>query len=80
MFGHTLKPWIRAYGGVLFVNCGSVGSPRTAILAGPLRSWRPRATVRATIERFDYDAESVARQVRAAGLPTEYADGLLRAA
>jgi predicted phosphodiesterase len=25
VFGHTHQPWIREYGGVLFVNCGSVG-------------------------------------------------------
>src|SRR5215210_1717594 len=25
VFGHTHKPWIHTFGGVLFVNCGSVG-------------------------------------------------------
>ena len=33
VFGHTHKPWIHTYGGVLFVNCGSVGKPRTATRA-----------------------------------------------
>ncbi len=33
VFGHTHKPWVREYGGVLLVNCGSVGKPRTAIRA-----------------------------------------------
>ena len=28
VFGHTHKPWIHDYGGVLFVNCGSVGKPK----------------------------------------------------
>ena len=28
VFGHTHKPWIHEYGGVLFVNCGSVGKPK----------------------------------------------------
>ena len=28
VFGHTHKPWIHSYGGVLFVNCGSVGKPK----------------------------------------------------
>ena len=28
VFGHTHKPWLREYGGVLFVNCGSVGKPK----------------------------------------------------
>ena len=28
VFGHTHKPWIHEFGGVLFVNCGSVGKPK----------------------------------------------------
>ena len=28
VFGHTHKPWMREHGGVLFVNCGSVGKPK----------------------------------------------------
>jgi putative phosphoesterase len=28
LFGHTHKPWAREHGGVLFVNCGSVGKPK----------------------------------------------------
>ncbi len=28
VFGHTHTPWSRAYGGVLFVNVGSVGRPK----------------------------------------------------
>ena len=28
VFGHTHEPWVREYGGVLFVNCGSVGKPK----------------------------------------------------
>jgi putative phosphoesterase len=82
VFGHTHKPWIRTYGGVLFVNCGSVGKPKDgdpraafAILeadeAGP---------VRASIERVPYDAAAVAREVAAVGLPDEYAEKLVAAA
>jgi hypothetical protein len=33
-----------------------------------------------TIERVPYDAEAVAREVAAAGLPGEYADKLVAAA
>jgi hypothetical protein len=36
--------------------------------------------VRASIERFDYDAEAVAREVEAAGLPAEFAAKLVAAA
>ena len=81
VFGHTHKPWIREYGGVLFVNCGSVGKPKDG---------DPRAAfavleadgegVSARIERVAYDAAAVAREVAAAGLPAEFADKLVLAA
>jgi putative phosphoesterase len=81
VFGHTHQPWIDAYGGVLFVNCGSVGKPKDG---------DPRAAyalleatddgVGATIERVAYDAAAVAREVAAAGLPAEYGDKLVAAA
>jgi putative phosphoesterase len=81
VFGHTHRPWVREHGGVLFVNCGSVGKPKDgdprgafAVLDGA------SGELRATIERVDYDAESVAREVAAAGLPAEYAEKLLAAA
>ena len=66
---------------MLFVNCGSVGKPKDG---------DPRASfallqlddgeVRATIDRAEYDAEAVAREVTAAGLPSEYAEKLVLAA
>ena len=81
VFGHTHQPWVAEYGGVLFVNCGSVGKPKDG---------DPRAAfavleadgeaLDARIERVAYDAESVAREVAAAGLPGEYAEKLLAAA
>ena len=81
VFGHTHKPWVAEFAGVLFVNCGSLGKPKDG---------DPRAAfavledagdrVNVTIERVAYDARAVAEQVRAAGLPGEYADKLLAAA
>jgi putative phosphoesterase len=82
VFGHTHKPWIHTYGGVLFVNCGSVGKPKDG---------DPRAgftileldeigQMRASIERVPYDAEAVANEVAAASLPGEYAEKLVAAA
>jgi putative phosphoesterase len=80
VFGHTHKSWVRAYGGVLFVNCGSVGKPKDA---------DPRAAfavleltdgkVSVAIERVPYDAEAVAREVEAVGLPSEFASKLVAA-
>jgi putative phosphoesterase len=82
VFGHTHKPWIREYGGVLFVNCGSIGKPKDG---------DPRAAFAvlqrdeeyglvADIERVEYDAAGVAREVASVGLPGEYAEQLLIAA
>jgi putative phosphoesterase len=81
VFGHTHKPWVREYGGVLFVNCGSVGKPKDGDARGAfavLDSSTGRLDV--SIERVTYDAETVAAEVRAAGLPGEFADKLLVAA
>ena len=81
VFGHTHKPWVREYGGVLFVNCGSVGKPkdgdpRAAFAVLRIDYLRPDVT----IERVPYDAEAVAREVATVGLPEEYAEKLVAAA
>jgi putative phosphoesterase len=80
VFGHTHKPWVRDHGGVRFVNCGSVGKPKDG---------DPRAAfavleaddgaVRPSIERVEYDAAAVAREVAAVGLPGEFAEKLVLA-
>src|SRR5215217_7138306 len=81
VFGHTHKPWVREHGGVLFVNCGSVGKPKDGDPRGAFAVLDASAgELRVTIERVTYDAEAVASEVRAAGLPDEYADRLLIAA
>ena len=81
MFGHTHKPWVHGYGGVLFVNCGSVGKPKDGDPRGAFAVLRTRHRhAEVTIERVAYDAEAVAREVAAAGLPEEYAEKLLAAA
>jgi diadenosine tetraphosphatase ApaH/serine/threonine PP2A family protein phosphatase len=66
---------------VRFVNCGSVGKPKDgdprgafAVLEADL------AGLRVTIERVDYDAAAVAREVAEAGLPSEFAEKLVLAA
>ncbi len=82
VFGHTHKPWIHEYGGVLFVNCGSVGKPKDGDprCAFAVLELEAEGGVRASIERVPYDATAVAREVAAAGLPGEYADKLVAAA
>jgi diadenosine tetraphosphatase ApaH/serine/threonine PP2A family protein phosphatase len=66
----------------LFVNCGSVGKPKDGDPRAAFAILEADETggVRASIERVAYDAETVAREVAAAGLPDEYADTLVRAA
>jgi putative phosphoesterase len=82
VFGHTHKPWIRSYGGVLFVNCGSVGKPKDGDprAAFALLEADAQGDIVASIERVPYDAAAVAREVAAVGLPGEYAEKLLAAA
>lgn len=82
VFGHTHKPWIREHGGVLFVNCGSVGKPKDGDprAAFAVLELDDAGHVQASIERVPYDAEAVAREVAAAGLPSEYGEKLVAAA
>ncbi|HZI90990.1 MAG TPA: metallophosphoesterase family protein [Thermoleophilaceae bacterium] len=81
VFGHTHKPWVAEYGGVLFVNCGSVGKPKDGDPRAAFAVLEAASTgTEVTIERVEYDAESVAREVAAAGLPGEYAEKLVLAA
>jgi putative phosphoesterase len=80
VFGHTHKPWVHEYGGVLFVNCGSVGKPKDGDPRAAFAILEPlggEATVR--IERVEYDAAEVAREVAGVGLPVEYAEKLVAA-
>jgi putative phosphoesterase len=81
VFGHTHKPWIHEYGRVRFVNCGSVGKPKDGDARAAfavLQSTRDGLEVH--IERVEYDAAAVAREVAAAGLPDEFAEKLVLAA
>ncbi len=82
VFGHTHQPWIHTYGGVRFVNCGSVGKPKDGDprAAFALLQLDASGALQASIERVPYDAEAVARAVSAAGLPGEYAEKLVTAA
>jgi putative phosphoesterase len=81
VFGHTHKPWVREYGGVLFVNCGSVGKPKDGDPRGSFAILeRAGASLRVTIERVDYDADAVAAEMREVGLPDELAHQLPLAA
>lgn len=82
VFGHTHKPWVHPYGGVLFVNCGSVGKPKDGDprAAFAILELDDTGQVAVSIERVPYDAQAVADQVAAAGLPGEFAEKLVLAA
>jgi putative phosphoesterase len=81
VFGHTHKPWVHDYGGVRFVNCGSVGKPKDGDPRGAFAILAAASGgLDVTIERVPYDALAVAAEVRKAGLPDELADKLVAAA
>jgi putative phosphoesterase len=81
VFGHTHKPWIHEYGGVLFVNCGSVGKPKDGDVRAAFAILEAsKHGVSASIKRAAYDAVAVAREMRNAGLPEELAEKLVAAA
>ena len=81
IFGHTHKPWDREYGGLRFVNCGSVGKPKDGDPRGAFAILDARSgRLEVTIERVAYDAVAVAHEVRVAGLPSEFAEKLVTAA
>lgn len=81
VFGHTHKPWVHDFGGVRFVNCGSVGKPKDGDPRGAFAILSPtQEGVDVTIKRVSYDADAVATEVREVGLPEEFADKLVAAA
>ena len=82
VFGHTHKPWIHTYGGVLFINCGSIGKPKDGDprAAFALLELDEHGEVVASIQRVPYDAHTVAKEVVEVGLPGEYAEKLVAAA
>ena len=69
VFGHTHKPWVHEYGGVLFVNCGSVGKPKDGDPRGAFAVLEPRATRRGHDRARRVRRPSGRRRGRAAGLP-----------
>jgi putative phosphoesterase len=80
VFGHTHKPWVDEFGGVVFANCGSVGKPKDGDPRSAFAVLRRTAgRVEVEIERVAYDAQAVARDVSAAGLPEEFAAKLVAA-
>jgi putative phosphoesterase len=81
VFGHTHKPWIHEHGGVLFVNCGSVGKPKDGDARASFAVLEARGgAVVASIHRASYDALAVAREMGTVGLPDELAEKLVAAA
>lgn len=77
LFGHTHKPWVREYGGVLFVNCGSVGKPKDGDPRGSFALLAAsNGGVSVSIERVEYDVHLVAREIENVELAQELAEQL----
>jgi putative phosphoesterase len=80
VFGHTHKPWVREYGGVLFVNCGSVGKPKDGDPRGCFAVLSAGGDgLGVEIARIEYPADPVADEMRSVGLPEELAVKLVEA-
>jgi putative phosphoesterase len=81
LFGHTHRPWVREFGGVLFVNCGSVGKPKDGDPRASFAVLTDRhGDLAVAVERVEYDAGGVASEIRDVGLPRELADQLVQGA
>ena len=80
VYGHTHKPYRKDIDGRVFINAGSVGKPKDG---------DPRAcvaiidvlpdAVNSEFVRIPYDAEGVAAAIRESGLPSLFAEKLLKA-
>jgi putative phosphoesterase len=80
LFGHTHKPWVHEYGGVLFVNCGSIGKPKDGDPRGCFALLAENGDdIEVELVRVDYDADAVAGEMRERGLPGELAEKLVKA-
>ena len=76
-FGHTHQFWQRRFGGVLFVNVGTVGRPKDGDPRAGYAALTVAGTeVQAEWMRVAYDFEAVAAAVLAAGLPASLAESL----
>ncbi len=82
VFGHTHKPWIHEFGGVLFVNCGSVGKPKDGDPRGAfaILDLDDTGQVRARSSASPTTPRPSRARSPPSGLPGEYADKLLAAA
>ncbi len=78
-FGHTHKPWERDFGGIRFVNTGSVGRPKDGNWrAGYVLLAMDGSGAQVEFVRVEYDVEEAARGIRESELPAEFAE-ILRA-
>ncbi|CAN5814264.1 metallophosphoesterase family protein [soil metagenome] len=73
-FGHTHRPYLKAVGGVMFINAGSVGKPKDhdprACYVMLDTSTAPH---RVDFHRIQYDVASTAAAIRASELPDKFA-------
>jgi putative phosphoesterase len=80
VFGHTHLPYVKSFGGVVFVDDGSAGKPKD----GDPRAGYALVEVKAggievELRRVAYDVEAAVAAIRASGLPVHYAEALERA-
>ena len=79
VFGHTHKPWVHEYGGVLFVNCGSVGKPKDGDPRGAFAILTAQGESTSRSNGSNTTPTPWPTRSRAAGLPGEFAEKLVAA-
>jgi predicted phosphodiesterase len=82
-FGHTHQSWQRRFGGVLFVNVGTVGRPKDgdpragyAVISVAESEAPEVGAPKAEFVRVAYEVQTVAAAILAAGLPAALADSI----
>ncbi len=75
--GHTHKPYHRVVDGVHVVNDGSVGKPKDGNPRACYALINVGAELEVEFRRMEYPVQSVADEIRDAGLPAGFADALI---
>jgi predicted phosphodiesterase len=75
--GHTHKPYHRVVGGVHIINDGSVGKPKDGEPRACYALINIAAEIGVEFRRIEYPVNSVADEIKEAGLPSDFADALI---
>lgn len=74
---YTHKPYHRIVGGVHVINDGGVGKPKDGDTRACYALIRVGAEIGVEFRRVEYPVQSVAYEIREAGLPADFVDTLV---